>query len=132
MDNKNENNEKLLLEIIKQKEESDKKLLAAETILIIFSVAAILLSAVISAYLQMPDYLRLIIVLLGVAIAMPGLIFSIKIEQVAGYYECGNCHHKYVPELRAIWMSMHMGRTRYMKCPECGKKTWQKKVISKD
>ena len=132
MDNKNENNEKLLLEIIKQKEESDKRLLTAETILIIFSIAAILLSAVISAYLQMPDHLRLVIVLLGVAVAMPGLIFSIKIEQVAGYYECGHCHHKYVPTLRAIWMSMHMGRTRYMKCPECGKKSWQKKVISKD
>ena len=45
MDNKNENNEKLLLEIIKQKEESDKKLLAAETIMMIFSVASILFAS---------------------------------------------------------------------------------------
>ena len=26
---------------------------------------------------------------------------------------------------------MHVGRTRYMKCPECNEKSWQKKVISK-
>lgn len=25
-----------------------------------------------------------------------------------------------------------IGRTRYMKCPNCGKKSWQKKVIEGD
>ncbi len=132
MENKNENNEKLLLEIIKQKEESDKRLLAAGTVMIVFSVAVILLSAVIASFVQMPDNLRIVVLLTGVAVTMPCLIFSLKIEQMAGYYECGHCHHKHVPEFRDILLSMHMGRTRYMKCPECGKKSWQKKVISKD
>ena len=27
---------------------------------------------------------------------------------------------------------MHYGRTRYMKCPKCNKRSWNKKVISKD
>ena len=55
----------------------------------------------------------------------------LKIEQVAGYYECEHCHHKYVPTYLNLNKAMHMGRTRYMKCPECGKKSWQKKVIKK-
>ena len=29
-------------------------------------------------------------------------------------------------------LAMHMGRTRYMKCPECGKRSWQKKVLTKE
>ena len=51
------------------------------------------------------------------------------IEQKAGYYECGECHHKYVPEYKNMLWAPHMGRTRYMKCPKCGMKSWQKKVI---
>ena len=56
---------------------------------------------------------------------------ALKIEQVAGYYECRKCHHKYVPTYSSVLWAMHMGRTRYMKCPECNERSWQKKVISK-
>ena len=46
--------------------------------------------------------------------------------------ECKKCGHRYVPTFKAVNLAMHMGRTRYLKCPECGKKSWQKKVISKE
>ena len=62
---------------------------------------------------------------------MIGCFYSLKIEQVAGYYECKNCHHKYIPKFKTIFFAQHMGRTRKMKCPKCGKKIWNKKVISK-
>lgn len=52
-----------------------------------------------------------------------------KMEQIVGYYVCGKCHHKYVPTYNEVLWSMHLGRTRYMKCPKCHKKTWQKKVM---
>ena len=51
-----------------------------------------------------------------------------KMEQVVGYYQCGKCHHKYIPSYKAVLWSMHLGRTRYMTCPKCHKKTWQKKT----
>lgn len=63
---------------------------------------------------------------------MAALFYCIKIEQIAGYYECKECGHKYMPTFKAIFLSMHMGRTRYMRCPECGKKSWQKKVLTKN
>jgi len=53
----------------------------------------------------------------------------VKIEQIAGYYECKECHHKYVPTYWTTNLAPHMGRTRYMKCPKCGKRSWQKKVL---
>lgn len=60
-----------------------------------------------------------------------GVTYAIKIEQIAGYYECQHCKHKYVPTYAQVFFAMHSGRTRYMKCPACGQKSWQRKVISK-
>ena len=54
------------------------------------------------------------------------------IEQTAGYYKCGKCGHCYVPTYGSVLGAMHYGRTRYMKCPECHKRSWQKKVLSKE
>lgn len=62
-----------------------------------------------------------------VAIAFYGL----KLEVEAGYYECKNCHHKYVPTYFDAMMAPHMATTRYLKCPNCNKRTWSKKVMSK-
>ena len=75
--------------------------------------------------------LKIILSIIASIILIIGVIYSIKLEQIAGYYKCRKCHHKYVPTYNNVLWAMHIGRTRYMKCPECGKKSWQKKVISK-
>lgn len=75
---------------------------------------------------------RIAIICLSVLILLVGLIFALRVEQVAGFYECEHCHHKYIPTYHAVLFAMHIGRTRYMKCPKCGKRTWNKKVISDD
>ena len=133
MENHNEKLEKQLLEVIKQKEEADKRLLALEWVVGILSVVVLLVPCVIAAYAEnLADWQRILIVVSGFIPCMVGFAYAIKIEQVAGYYECKCCGHRYVPTAKAMWSSMHMGRTRYMKCPECHKKSWQKKVVSKD
>lgn len=52
-----------------------------------------------------------------------------KMEQIVGFYQCAKCHHKYVPKYNTVLWSVHLGRTRYMTCPKCHKKSWQKKVL---
>ena len=132
MDNCNKESEKILLEMIKQKEQSDKRLLAMEWVIGALSIIVLFVPIIIASLLPMEDWQRLALVFSGFIPAVIGFAFSLKIEQVAGYYECKHCSHKYVPTYKAVNMAMHMGRTRYMRCPECGKKSWQKKVISKD
>ena len=44
---------------------------------------------------------------------------------------CRKCGHRYIPTYQAVVNAMHAGRTRYMKCPHCGQKSWSKKVINK-
>lgn len=132
MDEMKEKSEQLLLELTKQKEEADKKLLAMEILIGIFSVI-ILLGFVFSAsFVQMEDWVRIVLIVTGFLIAMVGIFYALKIEQTAGYYRCGKCGHKYVPTFQSVLWAAHVNRTRYMKCPNCNEKSWQKKVISKD
>lgn len=132
MDNYNEKLESNLLEMVKQKEAADKRLLTLEYVIGILSVIVLLVPVMAAGYLQMADWQRIALIITGFVPCVIGLFFAIKIEQVAGYYRCSKCGHCYVPTFKAVTWSMHMGRTRYMKCPECGKISWQKKVISKE
>ncbi len=131
MDNYNKELENSLLEMIKEKESSDKRLLTLEWVIGILSLIILFVPIAVSALLPMENWLRLVIVFSGFIPAIVGLHFAMKIEQTAGYYECKHCKHKYVPTIKAVYAAPHMGRTRYMKCPECNKKSWHKKVISK-
>lgn len=79
----------------------------------------------------MQSWIRLILIVFGSIVFAVGVSKAIKIEQTAGYYECDKCHYKYVPKYLSVFLAMHKGRTRYMKCPKCNEKSWQKKVISK-
>lgn len=131
VDNYNKESEKLLIEMIKQKEEADKKLLSLEILIGTFSIIILVGFCFVASFFQMEDWLRIVFIVAGFVIGLVGIGFALRIEQTAGYYKCGACGHKYVPTFSSVLWSMHMGRTRYMKCPECGKMSWQKKVISK-
>lgn len=131
MSNYNEKLEKNLISMVKEKEKADKRLLSME-IFIVVLVSAILLSLVFTAaFVQMADWLRVCLIVIGFVVFTIGVAYAVKIEQTAGYYECAQCGHKHIPTFSSVLWSMHMGRTRYMKCPKCSKKSWQKKVISK-
>ncbi|MBQ6825784.1 MAG: helix-turn-helix transcriptional regulator [Clostridia bacterium] len=132
MDNYNKELEKNLLEMIKEKEKADKRLLTLEWVIGILSVIVLLLPVIIASYIEMEYWLRIVLTFSGFIPCFVGFFFALKIEQVAGYYECKECGHKYVPTFKAVNLAPHMGRTRYMRCPKCNKKSWQKKVLSKD
>ena len=132
VDNYKEKLEKNMLEMVKQKEENDKKLLSVEILIGILSMIILLGFTFAASFFQMEDWLRIVLIVGGFIPFLVGIGFAILIEQTAGYYECKKCHHKYVPTYNSVLWSMHYGRTRYMKCPKCEKRSWQKKRISKD
>ncbi len=132
MENTTQALEKQILEMVREKEQRDKQLLRIEWVLGILSCIILFVPIIIAAYVPMENWLRIVLIFSGFIPGIVGLCFAMKIEQVAGYYECKECGHKYVPTYKAMYMAPHMGRTRHMKCPACGKKSWQKKVVSKD
>lgn len=131
MENYNKELEKQLLEMIQQKQESDKRLLKLEIILGIIAVLPLIAAIVVVNIVPMEEWKGGLLVglcLLPLLIAIP---FALKIEQKAGYYECRKCGHRHIPQYGSVFWAMHINRTRYMRCPKCGKKSWQKKVLTK-
>lgn len=131
MNDYNKEMENNLLEVLKQKEESDRRLLTLEWVIAILSLIVLFVPILIGALLPMEDWQRTVLTFSGLIPTIVGFGFALKIEQIAGYYKCKNCGHAYVPTYKSVNLAPHMGRTRYMKCPECHKRTWQKKVITK-
>ena len=132
MNNYNEIVEKNLLDMVKQKEESDKRLLSMEIVIGVLSIIILLSSTFVASFFEMENWIRILLIVGGFIPAIIGMLFGLKIEQTAGYYECAKCNHKYVPTYSSVLWAMHINRTRYMKCPNCNKRSWQKKVISKE
>ena len=132
MDNYNKEIENNLIEMVKQKEASDRTLLKLEIVIGVLSTVILFVPVFIAALLPMEDWQRVVIAFSGFIPAFIGFFYAVRIEQIAGYYECASCGHRYVPSYKAVSFAMHMGRTRYMKCPKCESKSWQKKKISKN
>ena len=131
MKDKEKRLEENLLELVKQKEEKDKQLLALEVVIGYSSSIIFLTLIFVASFVEMESFVKIILISLGSIIFAIGMSNAIKIEQTAGYYECNNCHHKYIPTYQSVFFAMHIGRTRYMTCPKCQKRTWNKKVLSK-
>lgn len=132
MENYNETIEKNLLEMVKQKETADKRLLSLEIVIGMLALLFLFTLIGIASLVPMQDYLRILLIVFGFAVFVIAMVFALRIEQVAGYYACAKCGHKYVPTYGSVVRAMHMGRTRYMKCPHCGERSWQKKVLGKE
>ncbi len=132
MENYNKEMEKQLLDMMEQKQESDKRLLKLEIILGIIAVLPLIAAVIIASIVPMEEWKGSLLVglsLLPLLIATP---FALKIEQKAGYYECRKCGNRHIPQYGSVFWAMHINRTRYMRCPACKQKSWQKKVISKE
>ena len=131
MDVYNEKLEKNIIDIVKQKEESDRRLLTMEIVIGVLISIVFLALIFVASFAEMEDWLRIVLIIIGFIPFMIMIPFAIRIEQIAGYYECQKCHNKYIPTYSSVLFAMHVNRTRYMKCPKCNQKSWQKKVISK-
>lgn len=129
MENNTEIMEKNLIEMAALNERINKMLIHTEYILIALMVFIVIAGALVSSYLVSESWLRAVI--MGICFLLIFVIapFCWRIETKTGYYQCSECGHKYIPSYKASIWSPHMGTTKYMKCPECGKKSWQKKVL---
>ena len=101
----NNKSEQLLLKMKQEKEKMDKEFLNME-IFIGLLVSIILITCVfIASFVKMPDLLRIGLIIIGLIPFIIGVGYAIRIEQVAGYYECQNCHYKYVPNYKDVLLA---------------------------
>lgn len=129
MEKINETTEKNLLEMAGQKEAADKRLLRLEVVMMVIASLFLLTMLLTAVFITKKSLLSFGFIGLGLVTFFIASLFALRIEQVAGYYECRKCGHRYVPTYWNVNKAMHMGRKRYMKCPKCGEKSWQCKVV---
>ncbi len=129
----NKKTEELLVEMSRQEEIKNKRLLVDMYVLtgttIVFYIAITLLACF---TLEKGPVLGSIICI-STIVTVFVCFYGFKLEVDAGYYECKKCHHRYVPSnYFSVLLAPHMNTTRYMKCPKCNKKSWSKKVMTKE
>jgi DNA-directed RNA polymerase subunit RPC12/RpoP len=86
----------------------------------------------VASFVEMPVWLRIALIAFAFVMIFAVAFIAVGIEQKAGYYECQKCRDRHIPTYWQTNLAPHMGRTRYMKCPKCGQKSWQKKVLTKE
>lgn len=131
MENYKQKAEENLLELQKQEELNNKKLLMLETVIGYSSSIAFLVMVFAASFAVENILWRLVLIVAGMAIFVVGVIYAIKLEHDAGYYECPHCQAKYVPSMKAVVFAPHIGRNRKMRCPHCNQKGYHKKILTK-
>ena len=121
--------EENLLDMIKLKQEKDKQLLNLEIFIGISFTIIFFICVFIASFVNMKDIFRILLIVFGFIPFLLGCLYALRIEQIAGYYKCDKCDNKYVPTYKSVLFAVHVNRTRKMKCPNCGEKSWQRKIL---
>ena len=127
----NQKNEQLLLDMAKELEQKNKTIWSSMWAIMIVSITALISGIFIVAFF-VPEGVWQLVAILGLCIVfLIPCFYALKLEISVGTYKCKNCGHEIVPTYKQALNAMHMGTTRYLKCPECNKRSWCKKVIKK-
>ncbi len=130
MDN-NQKTEELLLEMTKTVEQKNKIIWTCMWIIMSVSIIA-MLAGLLAVALFIPEGIWQGMAILGICVFfLIPCFYALKLEVSVGYYKCKNCGGEIIPTYTQALNAMHRGTTRYLKCPNCGKRTWCKKIITK-
>ncbi len=129
MENSHQKNEQLLLDMAKEVERKNKTIWTAMWVIMGVCLTALLAGLCLTAFL-IPEGPWQLIIILGLCLFfLIPCFYALKLEVSVGAYKCKNCGHEIVPTYSEALWAMHRGTTRYLKCPQCHKRTWCKKVL---
>ena len=131
MENDNQKTEQLLLDMAKELEKKNKTIWTSMWAIMIISITVLIAGIFIAAFLIPEGVWQLVTILGSCVVFLIPCFYALKLEVSVGAYKCKNCGCEIVPTYKEAMNAMHKGFTRYLKCPNCNKRTWCKKVIKK-
>ena len=131
MENNNEKNEQLLIDMAKELEKKNKTIWNAMWTIMIVSIIGLIGGLMIVAFFVPEGPWMLVAILTLCVVFLIPCFYALKLEVSVGAYKCKNCGYEIVPTYKQALNAMHRGTTRYLKCPQCKKRTWCKKVVNK-
>lgn len=125
--------EENILNLTKQENYKNKLLLTLEWVIGYFAILVwFICIGIIVSSTNISQIAFILILIFGFINICIGITYTLRIEKSAGYYECKHCQHRHIPTYNQIFWSIHIGRSRYIKCPKCHKNSWHKKKINND
>ena len=121
--------EEVMMNLVKEREESKRKIVQSIAVCMITILAGTTLVTV-AGSLEMDTMLRVILIAVAVIVIAGGIAVAASLEMSAGTFECKHCKHRFVPTAGAFIAGPHTITTRYLKCPECGKKSYCKRRLT--
>ena len=129
MENNEKKNQQLLLDMAKEIEKKNKTIWTAMWAIMTVCITALLAGLVIARFL-IPEGVWQLVTILGLCVVfLIPCFYALRLEVSVGAYQCKSCGHHIVPTYSQALNAMHLGTTRYLKCPKCHKRTWCKKVL---
>lgn len=125
--------DELLIELAKQDELKNKRLITDMWVLTTTAFVFYTALIIISSILLGEGPVLATIVCISTVILLIVCFYGFKLEVDAGYFECRHCHHVFEEKnYFKLLMAPHMGTSRYIKCPKCGKRSMAKKIMTKE
>lgn len=121
--------EENIMTLVKEREESKKKIMLSAIVAVITIIGGTALVTV-SGVFEMELWARILLIALALVVIFGGLFVAAALEMEAGTFECRHCKHRFVPTAGAYIAGPHTLTTRYLKCPECGKKSYCKRRLT--
>jgi transcriptional regulator with XRE-family HTH domain/DNA-directed RNA polymerase subunit RPC12/RpoP len=132
MENNSQCNDGLLLDLAKELERKNKIIWTNMMTIMIVSIVSLFAGLFIAAFL-IPEGVWQLVTVIGICVVffIP-CFYALRLEVSVGAYKCKKCGHEIVPTYTEALNAMHLGFTRYLKCPRCNKRRWCKKIIIKE
>lgn len=99
------------------------------TISCVFATLSSIALILLSAFFITEVWLCLVLTGIALIVIISDIAVILLIAVSTEIYECNNCGEKFVPTLSAYLLGPHTFSRRYLKCPHCGKKCWDKSHI---
>ena len=131
MENNEKKNEQLLIDISKEVEAKNRIIWTNMWIIMGVCIVGLLAMCAVAAFIIPEGPWQLVTIISSVIVFLIPCFYALKLEVSVGAYKCKKCGTEIVPTYKQALNAMHMGTTRYLKCPKCQKRTWCKKVIKK-
>ena len=120
--------EENFMSLIKEKQEAKKKIIL-EIVIGLGTILPAFAMYMLAGLLTLETWIRIVLIASATFLMLVGISVCCVLERDAGVYECSNCGEKFKPSMKAFIFAPHIGFTRKLKCPKCGKKTYCKKRL---
>lgn len=107
---------------------SNKKRIVLSIFGVVASIALLIATATLAEEAIISAALAVALTIISVILVIVTISYAAKVDHETGVYTCRNCGHTFKPTFKAYILGMHTLTTRCLKCPECDKTTWCKRI----